>query len=144
MMPTEVKSIYKGAVWLRDSDEIIHRGLLRLGKGSSGQILSRSILNHYIIQASFSHYPLILHRAVWKRRIILARVDGAAGSVCQDFLFFRPMEKKVTHRRKKYFLRKYKPKKLEFRIPPLDSVYFTSHYFLTGQISVVCVCLLVF
>jgi hypothetical protein len=112
MMPTEVKSIYKGAVWLRDSDEIIHRGLLRLGKGSSGQILSRSILNHYIIQASFSHYPLILHRAVWKRRIILARVDGAAGSVCQDFLFFRPMEKKVTHRRKKYFLRKYKPKKV--------------------------------
>jgi hypothetical protein len=30
---------------LRDSDEVIHRGLLRLGKGSSGQTISSSILN---------------------------------------------------------------------------------------------------
>ncbi len=89
MMPMEVKSIYKGAVWRRDSDKIIHRGLLRLGKGSSGQTLSRSILNHYIIQASFSHYPLILRRRSLKEK----DNPGTRGCVCQDFLFFRPIGK---------------------------------------------------
>ncbi len=142
-MTIKVKSIYKGrrAVWLT------FKGFRQDNPPWIIEIRKRLIWSNTLplyTQPLHNPIPVIIPwsstAAGWKRRIILACSDVAAGSVCQDFLFFPGQWRRRSHYRKNIFFVNINPQKLEFRIPLLDFVQSTSQNFLTGQISVVCVC----